>query len=103
MIQITLATLKIVAGFTIGLLVGSFLGWLARTYYDKDNLKASRVTRFALGFVIMSVWTVAAFASIFGTFPIPVYFHVFAGLVTVPVLDPEGNTIDNLLSIFNSK
>lgn len=103
MVEITIATIKTIGSFAIGLLVGSFLGWIARSYYEKDKLKKGKVTRFALGFVIMSVWTTAAYASIFGSFSIPIYFHVFAGLVTVPIVDPEGNTIDKILSIIPSK
>lgn len=103
MVEITIATLKTIGSFAVGLMVGSFLGWMARAYYDKDTLETGKVTRFALGFVIMSVWTTAAYASIFGSFEIPIYFHAFAGLVTVPVVDPKGNTVDKILSLIPSK
>lgn len=103
MLQITIATLQTIGAFAAGLLVGSFLGWIARKYYDEDTLKTRKLTRFALCFVIMSVWTTAAFASIFGSFEIPIYFHAFAGLVTVPIVDPKGNTVDKILSIIPSK
>ena len=101
MIEITAQAIQIIGAFLSGFLLGGIAGWFVRQYHSDDTLKPRRVTRVIMGIAIMAVWTTAAFASIFTGFNIPIYFHVFAGFVLVPVFDPSGNTIDKLLQIFN--
>lgn len=89
-------------GFLIGLVVGVFVGWYAHKYFQKAG-NASEPLRTLFGIIIVIVWATAAIMSIFRGFDIPIYFHIFAGLVLAPMFDPEGRIIDKILGRGTSK
>lgn len=82
--------------FFIGLVLGIFIGWFAHKFFKKAG-SAAEPLRTLFGVIIILVWSVAATMSIFAGFDIPIYFHIFAGLVLAPMFDPEGKVIDRLL------
>lgn len=88
-------------GFLIGLVVGVFIGWYAHKHFRKAEHVEPIRTLF--GIIIIVIWATAAIMSIFKGFDIPIYFHIFAGLVLAPMFDPEGKVIDKILGRGTSK
>lgn len=89
-------------GFLIGLVVGVIIGWYAHKHFRKAG-NAAEPIRTLFGIIIVIVWATAAIMSIFRGFDIPIYFHIFAGLVLAPMFDPEGKVIDKILGRGTSK
>lgn len=86
----------------IAALLGYIAGWISRMYYTTTDVKSQRVYRFLLGFIVMCVWTTAAFNAIFTEFSVPIFINVFAALVFIPILDPQGNSIEKVQNLISS-